>query len=247
MRFSKAFCRHMHLIYIDDSRDGGLCIFSGLMIPSTRWKSTFEAIKSYRRQLRRDHGIFLRKEFHATEFVSGHGRISDRVVFKGTRCRIFRETLQCVATLPDVRLINAAMPDSQELWAFERLLNRINRTMAAWDSRAVLICDEGKEGIYTRLARKMGVFNPVPSARGEWAPGEPTRNIPLDRIIEDPIFKKSHSSYFVQLADFCAYALLRREVPIQSKNRYCLHECFAVLSPILLRVACRSDPDGIIR
>jgi hypothetical protein len=110
-----------------------------------------------------------------------------------------------------------------------------------------MICDEGKEGIYTRLARKMVVFNPIPSNQGEWAPGAATRNIPLDRIIEDPIFKKSHNSYFVQLADFCAYALLRREVQIASKNRYGLHQCFDVLSPVLLKAACRTDPDGIIR
>jgi hypothetical protein len=237
----------MYLVYVDDSRDAGICIFSALLIPSAQWKTSFAAIKEYRRELKQEYGIFMSKEFHATEFVSGHGRISDRVVFKGTRCRIFRETLERVARLPHAQLINAVMPIGRETWAFERLLNRINRTMLAWNSQAIMLCDEGKESIYTRLARKMGVFNPIPSDRGDWGTGQATRNIPLDRILEDPIFKKSHSSYFIQMADFCAYSLLRREVQLESKNRYGLHECFASLSPILFRGACRSDPEGIIR
>lgn len=230
----------MYIVYIDDSRDGGLCVFSGLAIRSPEWKTCFASIREYRRELKAKHGIYMRKEFHATEFVSGRGKISDRVVFKGTRCKIFIQTMKRVAELPRAKLFNAVMPQEQEMVAFERLLNRINRTMQTWGSRAILICDEGKESIYTRLVRKMGVHSPIPSQFGEWSSGEAVRNIPLGLILEDPIFKKSHTSYFLQLADFCAYALLRREVPLESKNRYGLHLAFAVLKPIL-------SPQGIIR
>ncbi len=189
----------------------------------------------------------MRKEFHATEFVSGRGKIADRVVFKGTRCKVFLETLERIAQLPHAKLFNAAMTNNKELLAFERLLNRINRTMLAKKSKALLLCDEGKESIYTRLARKMGVHNPIPSMYGVWPEGHATRNIPLDHIIEDPIFKKSQTSYFVQLADFCAYALLRREEPIPSKEKYGLHTGFEKLSPILARECSPRDPEGIIR
>lgn len=40
-----------------------------------------------------------------------------------------------------------------------------------------------------------------------------TKNIPLERIIEDPVFKQSHQSYMIQLADCVAFSLLKREVP----------------------------------
>ncbi len=189
----------------------------------------------------------MRKEFHATEFVSGRGKIADSIIYKGTRCKIFVETLDRIAKLPKVRLFNVAMNQKRELIAFERLLNRINRTMKAWDSKAILLCDEGKEAIYTRLARKMGVHNPIPSKFGVWPSGHSSQNIPLDLIIEDPIFKQSHSSYFVQLADFCAYALLRREVRLPSKDRYGLHEAFELLRPIVVRECNPKDPCGIVR
>ena len=120
--------------------------------------------------------------------------------------------------------------------------------MQAWGSRAILVCDEGKEAAYTRLRRRMGVYNPIPSRFGTWADtGEATRNIPIDRIIEDPFFKKSSQSYFIQMVDFCAYALLRRERPLPSKSKYGLHEAFDLLSGILVREASRKDPEGIVR
>ena len=40
----------MHLIYIDDSRDEQLCVFSALAVPSDEWRNAFAAV----RQLRRD-------------------------------------------------------------------------------------------------------------------------------------------------------------------------------------------------
>ena len=119
--------------------------------------------------------------------------------------------------------------------------------MAAINDQAFILCDKGKESEYTRLARKMSTFNPIPSAYGNWDSGKAIKNIPTDRIIEDIIFKDSKSSYFIQLADFCAYALLRRERPIPSKAKYGLDRAFDRLGPILNREACKSDPDGIVR
>lgn len=238
----------MHLIYIDDSRDPRLGVFSALAVPADSWKDVFLALRDFRRRIKRDDGILVHKELHAWEFVSGRGRIANRVVPKGRRCQIFRDILTMAGGLPGCRLFNATFPHKADTKAFEWLLNRINRTMQAWDSHCILIIDEGKEPEYTRLARKMHVFNPIPSQFGHWAEtGKPHKNIPIDRILEDPFFKDSRMSYFIQLADFCAYALLRRELPVESKNKYGINKGFAQLSPILVREASRYDPEGIIR
>jgi hypothetical protein len=120
--------------------------------------------------------------------------------------------------------------------------------MQAYGSHALLICDEGKEAEYTRLVRRMGVYNPIPSAYGVWRDlGTMTRNIPIEYIVEDPFFKRSDRSYFIQMADFCAYALLRRECPLPSKTRYGLDTAFNLLAPICVTAANRRDPLGIIR
>jgi hypothetical protein len=238
----------MHLIYIDDSRDEKLCVFSALAIPVDQWHPTFQKIRDFRRELRRAYGIYVYKELHAWKFVSGRGRPSDQIITKGQRAAIFKRALEVIADLPGARLFNAVFPKDQDERAFERMLNRVNRTLQAWGSYAVLVCDRGKEVAYTRLVRKMYVFNPIPSQYGLWSDtGESWENIPLDRIVEDPFFKDSEQSYFVQLADFSAYALLRRERPIPSKTRYGLDTAFDILAPILVRETSRKDPEGIIR
>lgn len=221
--------------------------FSAIAIPAAIWASTFTAIKSWRRQLKESDGIFVTKEFHATEFVSGRGRIAPQIVTKHRRSQIFHSAFQLLNSLEGVRIFNVCR-DNRPEWAFERLLNRINRTMQAWDSNALLICDEGKEAEYIRLVRKMSVHNPIPSRYGVWLDtGEASRNLPLDRIIEDPFFKQSDKSYFVQMADFCAYGLLRREKALASKNRYGIHKSFNQLGDVVVRAANPADPMGVIR
>lgn len=239
----------MHLVYIDDSRDEKTCVFTALLIPVTRWRECFAIIKSLRIQLRNSDGISVHTEFHATKFLGGRGRLGAKsTISKVRRAAIFNQVLTTIASMPEVLIINVALGADRELWAFERLLNRVNRTMQAMDSHAILLCDEGKDAIYTRLTRRMAVYNPIPSNRGVWQDtGESHKNLPIEKIIEDPIFKDSRRSYFVQMVDFCAFALLRRENQIPSKNALGIHMAFDLLKPICFRPASPRDPDGIVR
>jgi len=238
----------MDLVYIDDSKDEELSIFSAISIPEHTWQTCFGAIKNYRRQIKASDGIYVHKELHTWKFVSGRGNISENIVTKYRRSQIFKEVLELVANLPGVKIFNSAFPVKQDERAFERLLNRINRTAQAENTNALLTCDEGKEAIYTKLRRKMGTYNPISSRFGVWQDtGSFKKNLPINNIIEDPFFKKSHQSYLIQLADFCAYALLRKERPVESKNRYGIHEAFDILDPVLFKKATKNDPQGILR
>jgi len=247
----------MHMFYMDESMDEQTCVLSALSVPVQRWHETFAQIREFRRSLRRDYGIYVRKELHAWKFVSGRGRPSDRIIGKSERAKIFRQALNPITELPETRLFNAVANRKQYEKTFEWLLNRINRTLRAWDSYGLVICDEGKEDALTRLVRRMYVYNPIPSRYGVWfdcddtggwtSTGQGWKNIPLDRIVEDPWFKSSTQSYFIQLADFAAYSLLRRESPVPSKTKYGLDRAFEILGPVLFREASRSDPEGIIR
>lgn len=236
-----------HVVYIDDSQDDKAVVCTALMIKDSDWHAAFKIIKAFRKSLKQSDGIYIYKELHAWKFVSGRGKVGTHIVPKGRRCAIFNDALQLATTLPGVAIINAVGPAKQEAMGYERLLNRISRTMLAWDSHAILVWDEGKDAEYRKLSRRMHVMNPIPSAYGEWASGSYTKNITLDRIIEDPFFKDSRLSYMIQLVDFCAYALLRREVPLASKNKYGLNKSFGILKPALFLGASKKDPEGIIR
>lgn len=206
----------MHLIYIDESKDEKKCVYSGLAIPANRWHSCLEAIKDFRHDIKRTDGISVHTEFHAWKFVSGRGNIAESVVTMGRRCQIFKQMLQLATVLPGIRLFNSVFPTKADETAFQALMQGINRTLERWNNYALLICDRGNEVIYTRLVRHMQI----------------SKNGATNRIIEDPFFKSSDQSYFIQLSDFCAYALLRQERPIASKTKYGLDQAFNLLEPI---------------
>lgn len=237
----------MHFIYLDESKQtqgGTVYLYSALAIHESVWREVFDKVKGYRRHLRAQYGVYISKELHAWKFVAGKGEISDRVLTKQVRAQIFRETLEFMAELEyelnKVALFNSI--NANEFYAFERLINRVNRTLENWDSNAVLFFDEGQEAAITKRIRKMNVFNPIPSQYND-----ATRNIPINRIYEDPVFKDSSQSYFIQLVDFCAYALLRKEKQIASKNALGIHEAFALLEPICVKATNPRDPMGVIR
>ena len=205
----------MHFIYIDDSTDRPRNVFSAICVPCAQWNDAFDGIKRWRGHLRDVHGIPLRYELHAQQFLSGRGSASDRFTLsRHKRAQIFHKAFavsEWLGRTAGVTAFNVCNADDNQYRAFERLLNRINRTMQARNSYAHLICDEGKERQYTALVRRMRVHNHIPSRFGTWDDGSLTKNIPLDRIIEDPQFKESHRSYFIQHADFMAFGLLRRK------------------------------------
>jgi hypothetical protein len=277
----------VRLFYVDESYDPSKFCLSAIGIRHTEWRECFSRVREYRKQLKEDHGIFLRKEIHAHEFVSGRGRISDRIVGKHERSRIYGGLLRLVAQLPNVMLINVCLDiagrKDPQLDAWDRLMNRIERSMRDMEERelplrrelsaglpdaidedvrskldvrlnhyrprAMVFADEGRETEITKVLRKMSVFNPIPSRHGVWDDGTKARNIPLERIIEDPVFKKSHQSYFIQLADAVAYALLKREVaPTPHVKRYGIDGMFdSSVAGICFRRASRHDPLGIVR
>src|SRR5688572_25559548 len=159
----KEVSNSMHLIYVEDSGNTKLSIYTAYAIPVDQWRNCFEAVKQYRQDLKRAYGIYVYKELHAWKFISGRGNIANRIVTKTQRASIFNDSLDLMTRLPGARLFNVVFPKLDQMRAFERLMNRINRTLQAWGSHGVLICDEGNESGYTRLIRRMGVFNPIPS------------------------------------------------------------------------------------
>lgn len=238
----------MYLVYIDDSADERICVFSALAVRDDCWNDAFRQIREFRCLLRQIDGIYIYKEFHAWKFVSGRGQIADRVVPKWRRCEIFKQSLQLLAQMQGVHLFNSLASPKKKFMAYERLLNRIHRALQEWDSFAILIVDQGSETEYTRLTRQLRVYNPIPSKYGEWEEtGTRYKNIPIERIIEDPFFKDSAMSYWIQMVDFCSYALLRYEHPLESKMKYGLHEAFPLLEPILMKKANPNDRFGVVR
>ena len=240
----------MYFIYIDDSGNQNFAILSALAVPTDNWKDIFNKIKCFRHKLKVDEGIFTSRELHACDFVARRGKIANKIIPKARRCYIYKETLKFInSQLSGIKLFNSISPINKKSRLFERLLNRINRTMQAWQSKAIIFCDEGREKDFTKISRRLSIFNPIPSRFGRaWLnSGNMSKNIPTDRILEDPIFKKSHRSYFIQFADFCAYSFFQDQYLTEKHKKYFIHTSFSLLKDILVREASMSDNRGIIR
>lgn len=277
----------VRFFYVDESHDSDKYCLSAISIRHSDWKECFDKVREHRTNLKRDHGIYISKEIHARDLIAGKGKISPQIIGKWQRSRIFHGLLQLISSLPQVWVFNVCLdkgnyPDPQ-MTAWDRLLNRIERTMLEQENvelparrrlarsivlnvssedyekiterlniyraRATIIADEGREYEITKALRKMHVFNHIPSRYGGWAGGKATKNITTDRIIEDPVFKASERSYFIQLADCVAYALLKREVePTPKIHKYGIDKMFdQTISSVCFLKASPRDPLGIVR
>ena len=234
----------MLFAYIDESKfDNKFYVYSAVVAESDAWNEAFLATKEMRYSLKNNYGIYIKKELHAWKFAAGKGQIANHPIDKKSRAAIYCEILSFIAKSGFFRVLSSV--NTNELYAFERLINRINRTADAQKTNAILICDEGQEAVFTRRIRRMRVFNGIPSNQGAWNTGEMAKNIPTRFIIEDPFFKESSSSYFVQLADFVAYALLRMELPIPSRTELGYDKMYEILEPCVVKAAAPRDPKGL--
>ncbi|MDQ6871015.1 MAG: DUF3800 domain-containing protein [Gemmatimonadota bacterium] len=243
------------IAYIDESYDSSVFVMCALVIPEHAWRADFVHLQNYRRYLKGKYGIFTSKEFHATEFVTGRGRIAPKPIPKGLRARIFKEYLEALAGLPAAIISGCWSMDNATLKevhikAFSRIQERLQTRSARQNSHIITIADEGRATELQRIARRSRVWNPVGSQFGSWEDGSAYKNIPNDRLLEDPIFKSSQQSYFLQSVDFIAYALLKSEVkPTPHVKKYGLDRAYELLDPICAKEASRKDPRnlGIVR
>jgi len=253
----------MYLMYVDESGDCGLVnspsryfVLSGLVIHELRWQACLDELVDFRRQLRQKFGLRLREEFHASVFVTTPG---DYIRIKrNDRLAMVREFAGFLSKLTDANLINVVVdkqgkPAEYDVFssAWRSLIQRFENTIskrnfrgpANADERGLILCDHTDDKKLTLLLRQMRHYNPIPH-KTSFKSGY--RNLPLTYIIEDPSFRDSEHSYFIQAVDLTAYLLYQHLSPNVYIRKHAGHNYFKKLSPILCLQASSSDPFGIV-
>jgi Protein of unknown function (DUF3800) len=127
----------VRFFYVDESYDKVKYCLSAIVIRHSDWKECFDMVREHRVNLKKDYGIYLRKEIHARDLVAGRGKISDTVIGKWQRSRIFQGLLTLLASLPNVKLfnicLNVADHADPQMVAWDRIVNRIERTMLEFE------------------------------------------------------------------------------------------------------------------
>lgn len=199
--------KSMYFIYVDESYDEVHYCYSALFVPVFEWNDIFEEVFQWRKKLKNKYKIPFEYELHATKFISGSGAPHNNRD-KDFRANIFNESFHFFNSLSNVYVI-AGITDNKvkHLKLFNQLLYQIETSLREKNAFGVLICDEGNE-------RKL--ISAVRRKRKKNIASNETLNLSLERIVEDPLFKTSTSSYFIQITDFISFGLLRSEHP--SKN-----------------------------
>lgn len=134
----------MWFVYIDESKENNdFFVYSALIVDSDQWSDAFKALRDARKRLRDRRGVFMSQELHAWKFAAGKGQIANRPILRPERAEIFRRVLSFTAETNLFRVISSV--NKEEFYAFDRLINRINRTAKEHNKKVLLICDEGQK------------------------------------------------------------------------------------------------------
>jgi len=253
----------LYLMYVDESGDCGLAnsptryfILTGLVLHELRWQAYLDQFVEFRHRMKQQFGIRLREEIHAADFISRPGPLIR--IKRNDRLTIVRSLADQLASMTDFNVINVVV-DKQgkpaQYDAFEAawkvLIQRFENTLSHRnfsgprnpDERGILFPDDTDRKKLTLLLRRMRRYNPIPN-RFEYGLG--SRNIVMTKIIEDPNFRDSEHSYFIQSADLAAFLLYQHLAPSAYMKKKSGRNYFLRLNPILCKVASSSDPYGIV-
>ena len=226
-----------------------------------RWNELHARVRDWRLELRDSYAVPTDRELHACDLLAGRGKLArndgaDRRLAPEQGAEIFTAGLRVIEdaarTIGGVEVVNVCLrkPDVRgyERASLDRLLNRINTSVASANRHAFLIFDEGREDMVARLYRRLRSRNPVPSRYEAWEDGEHTKDIPIERVIGGPAFRSSDSDHLLQMADLIAHALLKQEEePSPRVARLGIDRAFGILDRALNRRASRRDPQGVVR
>lgn len=219
----------MRLFYLDESGDIGFMgggsptsayVLSALIVSDKDWLSTLNQIVSFRRYLKKEFGLRLRDELKASYLIHGTGPFSELGTSEKARMKIYKmalklqpklETLTTWAIVINKRSYEASFggkpTDILEVsWRY--MIQRIERYTTKSQEPGMVFPDEGNNSAIRKIFRRMRRHSFVQSYYGTGALARPAAF-----LVEDPNFRTSASSYFIQLADLNAYAAYRHLHP----------------------------------
>ena len=255
----------MYLMYVDESGDCGELPRSpspcfalvGLVVHELRWQECLDRMVDFRRRMREEFGLRLREEIHAGGMISKPGPLAR--IRRNDRLTIIRAFANELSAMPDLNLLAVTVekrgkPAAYDVFgtAWRALIRRFESRLAHHhlrgstdaDDKGLLMPDHTDDGKVVALLRRM--------RRHESAPNHPqhkavNRELRLANVIEDPNFKDSRHSFFIQAADVAAFLLYQQLCPSTYMRRKGATNYFERLDGIICKAGPPTDLHGIVR
>jgi hypothetical protein len=211
----------MYLAYFDESGDSGslpmsptsFFVLACVLVHEAVWLPNLDQLVKLRRRIRRKLGIRVHDEIKATHIKKGRGPLSHLHLAPARRARMLRFLLKFQNTELDLktfvvavdkRKLQAARDPREVAWQYS--LQRVDTFCRKSGTRAGIFPDAGHSYFIRRLVRQLRRHQLI---RGMY--GGVILNIRSERIVEDPNERHSQDSFFIQLADWNAYAAHRSQ------------------------------------
>lgn len=211
----------MYLMYVDESGDCGLknsptkhYILSAIVVHEVYWSTFINDLIAFRRRLRANFGLLMKEEIHAAEFMSKRIKLRNPVS-SSKRFEILKKSLEWLSTKNYLSIITVRIDKAKSsdpfIDAWTTLMQRYENTLKCQNfptpafktDNGIIISDDTDARKLTKQLRKMRKINYIPNMATKYGGG--ARNLPLQMIVKDPIFRASTHSYILQMVDIVAY------------------------------------------
>jgi len=249
----------MYLCYVDESGDIGpydpdqpgksgsrYFIFSGLIISIDMWKASLELLKSYRKRIAREAYLPYNIEFHCAEMIDPHKIKEFTSISVAERWKLIEQYAETIGNFQHFSIIPIVIDKTKtDIPATEYLTVSITKLYQSFDELLRSRSDNGM--VFFDRANERQINTHVRRLLGTGASGEAIPDVKVKRIIEDPIFRVSTDSMFIQSADVIAYTLKEKEFPQASRQKYQAHKIFTRKLRSICYHSSFADEEGIIR
>jgi hypothetical protein len=249
----------MYFCYVDESGDCGaydatkpdktgskFFILAGIIVAANKWKISLETMKAFRKKIAREGSLPYHIEFHCAEMIDPHKVKEFTQISVPARWKLMEEYAETLGDNTAFNLITVVIdkakstlkPEEYLTAAVTKLYQAYDEFLKANETNGILFFDRANEKHINTHVRKL---------LGTGASGEKIPDIRIGWVLEDPIFRVSSDSMFIQSADLVAYTLKEKEFPQASRQKHQAHKIFnRKLTPIVFK-SIIADDDGIIR
>lgn len=247
----------MYFCYVDESGDCGLYdskkpektgspyfVLGGLIVNAQKWKFSLDLLKSYRKAIAAQAYLPYDIEFHCAEMIDPYKVKEYTQISVPDRWMLIENFAGVIGKHGSFSIIALVIDkEKSSLKPGEYLTSAITGIYRAFDQflkeekqNGIVIFDRANEKTITTHVRNLMGYDGVTISG--------TR---IDWVIEDPIFRVSRDSIFIQAADVIAYTLKEQEFPQTSRRKLQADRIFKrKLNDICFKSQI-ADKDGIIR
>ncbi|HSY60714.1 MAG TPA: DUF3800 domain-containing protein [Cytophaga sp.] len=249
----------MYFCYVDESGDPGMhdehnpgktgskyFILSALIIDADKWKAGLDMIKSYRKQLAAQAYLNYDVEFHCAEMIDPRKTTAYNQMSISERWDTIRQFAERIGKQVSCSIIGVVIDKtSSKLDPRDYFTSAITNLYLAYDeflkeqkSYGIVLFDRANEKVATTHVRKL---------MGTGATGQNIPGIRIGWVIEDPFYRNSSDSFFIQATDMIAYTLKEQEFPLTARKKYNADKIFKNMLSDMCFKSSNASADRIIR